>query len=136
MGIGMPFEWCSNALRSLLEHHIFSQISSRQLAAPHITIFCLLQVYCGAICFIVVIRHERHLKSGREQTYLKFFAITELLMLFPIHAFRLCRESQTVSGRGVFHNEEFGMEMQALTLRSVKFVSHNGRTETLSMGTV
>lgn len=39
MGIGMPFAWCSNALRSLLEHHIFSQISSRQLAAPHITIF-------------------------------------------------------------------------------------------------
>lgn len=129
----MVFERSSKSVRT---PYFFSNLFPTTCGAPYHYFFCLLQVYCGAICFIVVIRHERHLKSGREQTYLKFVAITELLMLFPIHAFRLCRESQTASGRGVFHNEEFGMEMQALTLRSVKFVSHNGRTETLSMGTV
>lgn len=129
----MVFERSSKSVRT---PYFFLKSLPDNLRRPISLFFCLLQVYCGAICFIVVIRHERHLKSGREQTYLKFVAITELLMLFPIHAFRLCREAQTASGRGVFHNEEFGMEMQALTLRSVKFVSHNGRTETLSMGTV
>jgi hypothetical protein len=33
-------------------------------------------------------------------------------------------------------NEEFGMEMQAVGLGSVKFISHNGRAESLGVGTV